>query len=550
MSDTVFSEPCKSVPTSYISAVHDYETDQILVWERPVEGGERSLRMYAPPRYFYVPAEGGEYTSITGSKLKKLVFENDDEFKENVKRYPIRYESDVKPLARVLMDIYYGRPTPVVNCAFLDIEVDYSSKIGFSSPENPYAPINAITIYQSWTGKYLTYAVAPKGYKDHANFQAKIKAMWEEHQLGFEPNVEIVPNERELLIRMLADLDDADIVSGWNSEFFDIPYIVKRLDRVLGSKAPAYMCFKGAKPPRERMVNRFGSPAITYTLHGRTHLDYLDLFKKFTFEGRTSYSLANIAAEELDVPKLDYPGTLEQLYNNDFVHFVTYNARDVEVLVKLDQKFKFMQLVNQMAHENTVDFAAILGTVRYVETGIMNRAHYEHKLVCTDKAKQGQRNKKVEGAVVMTPFAGLHRWLGSVDITSLYPSVIRALNMSIETFIGQFSDEERAWAGVLAKDDHPWHLQFADGTSLTATGAEWAEFINETGYAMSAFGTVFDQSKPGMVADTLTFWFNERLRLNAEKKKYAKEAVRLRKELGVQVDKGLSEMLTSKGYAK
>jgi len=524
MSDTVFSEPCKSVPTSYISAVHDYETDQILVWERPVEGGERSLRMYSPPRYFYVPAEGGEYTSITGSQLKKLVFETDDEFKENAKRYPIRYESDVKPLARVLMDIYYGRPTPVVNYAFLDIEVDYSSKIGFSSPENPYAPINAITIYQSWTGKYLTYAVAPKGYKDHANFQAKIKAMWEEHQLGFEPNVEIVPNERELLIRMLADLDDADIVSGWNSEFFDIPYIVKRLDRVLGSKAPAYMCFKGAKPPRERMVNRFGSPAITYTLHGRTHLDYLDLFKKFTFEGRTSYSLANIAAEELDVPKLDYPGTLEQLYNNDFVHFVTYNARDVEVLVKLDQKFKFMQLVNQMAHENTVDFAAILGTVRYVETGIMNRAHYEHKLVCTDKAKQGQRNKKVEGAVVMTPFAGLHRWLGSVDITSLYPSVIRALNMSIETFIGQFVDEEKAWAGVLAKDNNEWRLQFADGTDLAATGEQWAEFIKETGYAMSAFGTVFDQSKPGMVADTLTFWFSERKRLQAEKKKYAKLA--------------------------
>jgi DNA polymerase elongation subunit (family B) len=114
---------------------------------------------------------------------------------------------------------------------------------------------------------------------------------------------------------MLADIDDADIVSGWNSEFFDIPYIIKRLERVLGAKSLAYMSFKGAKPPKERMVNRFGSPAITYTLHGRTHLDYLDLFKKFTFEGRTSYSLANIAAEELDVPKLDYEGTLEQLYN-------------------------------------------------------------------------------------------------------------------------------------------------------------------------------------------------------------------------------------------
>lgn len=511
--------------TNYISAVHDYDVDKILVWERPVEGGPRTTRLVDPPRYFYVPAEDGQYLAIDRkTKLTKLVFDNDDEHKETCKQYPRRFESDVKPLARVLMDEYYGRPTPVVHYAFLDIEVDYSSKLGFSSPENPYAPINAITIYQSWTQEYLTYAIPPKGWAGHMTFQADIARLWEEHKLGFKPNVVLCADEKELLLRMLGDIEDADIVSGWNSEFFDIPYIIKRLQRVLGEKAPAHMCFRGAKPPKERMVNRFGSPAITYTLHGRTHLDYLDLFKKFTFEGRTSYSLGNIAAEELDIPKLDYEGTLEQLYNRDFVHFVTYNARDVEVLVKLDQKYKFMQLVNQMAHENTVDFAAILGTVRYVETGIMNRAHHEHKLICTDKQRAERKNKKVEGAVVMTPFAGLHEWLGSVDITSLYPSVIRALNMSIETYIGQFDDEEKAWQGVIDKDDRNYRFVFADGSDMTATGAQWHDFIIESGGAISAFGTVFDQSMPGMVADTLTFWFGERKRLNAEKKKYAKLA--------------------------
>lgn len=509
---------------SYISAVHDYDSDKILVWERPIDGGARTMRMVEPPRYFYVPADDGAYTAIDGAKLTKLVFDTEDEHRLAVKTPGKKYESDVKPLARVLMDEYYGRPTPIVHYAFLDIEVDYSSKIGFSSPENPYAPINAITIYQSWTGEYLTYAVPPKGWAGHLTFQADIARMWEEHKLGFKPNVVLCKDERELLLYMLGDIEDSDIVSGWNSEFFDIPYIIKRLERILGQKAPAHMCFKGAKPPKERMVNRFGSPAITFTLHGRTHLDYLDLFKKFTFEGRTSYSLGNIAAEELDVPKLDYPGTLEQLYNNDFVHFVTYNARDVEVLVKLDQKFKFMQLVNQMAHENTVDFAAILGTVRYVETGIMNRAHNVHNLICTDKQRQDKKNKKVEGAVVMTPYAGLHEWLGSVDITSLYPSVIRALNMSIETFVGQFVDEEKAWQGVVERDDRPYRFVFSDGTDLVATGAEWYSYIQESGNAISAFGTVFDQSKPGMVADTLTFWFNERKRLQAEKKKYAKLA--------------------------
>ena len=507
---------------SYISAVHDWDTDQILIWERPVEGGERSLRMVPAPRYFYAPNPDGAYTTITGEKVEKLVFDTEDEFKYALSRHKYRFESDIKPLPRALMDEYYDVPTPIVHYSFLDIEVDYSSKIGWSSPENPYAPINAITIYKSWENTFSTYAVPPKGWKDDGTFQEQIKAAWKEHKLGFEPDVTICKDEHELLLRMLDDIEDADIVSGWNSEFFDIPYIVKRLERVLGKRGPAHLSFKGAKPPREKIVNRFGSPAITYQLSGRTHLDYLDLFKKFTFEGRVSYSLANITAEELDVPKLDYPGTLEELYKNDFVHFVTYNAHDVGVLVQLDAKYKLMQLVNQMAHENTVPFEAILGTVRYVETGIANRAHNVHRLIVSDKKPILKENDKVEGAIVMVPRAGLWEWLGSVDITSLYPSVIRALNMSVETFIGQFKEEEFAWEGIRAKDDNLWCLiDDYDDEGVAQTGAQWYEWLRENGYAVSAFGTVFDQSKPGMVADTLTFWFSERKRLQKEKKKYS-----------------------------
>jgi DNA polymerase elongation subunit (family B) len=509
---------------TYISAVYDQDHDKILVWERPIAGGPRGLREYEPPRYFYVPSPDGEYTSITGEKLAKVEANDKDEFQALIKKFSRRFESDVQPLARLLMDVYQGRATPVVNYAFIDIEVDYDSKIGFSSPENPYAPINAVTIYQSWTREYITYVVPPKGFKlNEKEFREKLVQSWIENKLGFEPNVFICKNERELLAGMLEEIEEADIVSGWNSEFFDLPYIIKRLERLFGTKGTGRLCFPGGGLPRARKVNRFGTETTVYSLRGRTHLDYLDLFKKFTFEGRVSYSLANIAAEELDVPKLDYDGTLEQLYNRDFVHFITYNARDVEVLVKLDQKFKLMQLVNQMAHENTVPFEAILGTVRYVETGIMNRAHQVHNLICTDKVIPDTENAKVEGAIVMTPLAGLHRWIGSVDITSLYPSVIRALNMSVETFIGQFTEEEKAWNGINARDDNLWCLDMPWGAD-TRTGAEWYDVLREMNWAISAFGTVFDQARPGMVADTLTFWFSERKRLQAEKKKYSKLA--------------------------
>ena len=521
---------------NYVGSYHDWDTDTIMVWERD-EGGRKVVAHHAP-HYFYVEDENGEHQSIFGHKLKKLDFDSGDELKAVARQYGQKFESDIRPEAKVLMNEYYDRPVPKVHFAFVDIEVDYNSAIGFSSPENPYAPINAVTVYQSWTGEYWTYAVPPRGWKDDGTFQDKIAAMWEEHKLGFKPNVVICRNEVELLTAMLDDIQSADIISGWNSEYFDLPYIMKRLERVL-PKLTHKMCFLGCRPPRENTVERFGSPAIVYQLNGRTHLDYMDLFKKFTFEGRQSYSLGNIAAEELDVPKLDYDGTLEQLYNRDFVHFVTYNARDVEVIVKLEEKFKFIQIVNQMAHENTVPFSAMLGTVRYVETGIMNFAHNlpEHLaklfgkagLIAGDKAFSTKKNKKVEGAIVMVPRMGLWEWLGSVDLTSLYPTVIRALNMSIETFIGQFGPEddpqygEDAWYAIWKKHDTRWAASI-DGQDYEMTGAEWHEFMREQNWAISAFGTIFDQSKPGMVAEVLTFWFNERKRLQAEKKKYAKLA--------------------------
>ena len=540
--------------TNYISSVQDYDTDEIIVWERPVGGGRREMRRYPAPRYFYVPDDDGERTTTTGERVTKLSFDTQEEFDAAKRRYKIRFESDFSPEARLLMEEFKDRPVPIVHHAFLDIEVDYDSKIGWSSPENPYAPINAITIYQSWTKQYSTYAVPPKGWKDDGTFQAKILAMCSEHKLAFVPDITLCKSEKDLLLYMLEDIQDADIISGWNSEFFDNPYIIKRLERVLGKSAPKHMCFTvldsdsekdKTRQPKERTVKRFGADALTYSLYGRTHLDYLDLFKKFTFEGRVSYSLANIAAEELDVPKLDYPGTLEQLYNNDFVHFCVYNMRDVEVLVNLDNKFKFMRLVNQMAHENTVPFSAILGTVRYVETGMTNFAHTKLDRIVNDKVISTEQNAKVEGAIVMVPLAGLHKKSGSVDITSLYPSVGRALNMSIETFVGQFKEEEDAWLGVCAQNAVEYTLDLVTNETLAMTGAAWHALFRERNLAVSAFGTVFDQNKPGVFAATLTFWFEERKRLQAEKKKYAKEAKRLRAETGLLLEPSILDELSS-----
>lgn len=503
---------------NYIGAVNDYDTGRILVFTR--DGDERRSEWFDPPMYFYSPAEDGEYTSMYGEKCARFDFDNRQEFEEACKLPIVKYESDIAPLDKVLIDNFYGLPTPTVYAAFLDIEVDYDSSIGFSRPSNPYAPVNAVTIYKSWNKTYVTIAVPPKGWDG----VMPDKALTEKLDVHVETTYEIVKTEAELLDSMLTHLENADILSGWNSDFFDMPYLVKRVEMTLGKRAMNRFCFLGCRPPRFKEVERFGTPELTAQIFGRGHLDYLQLFKKFTFGGRTSYALGSILEDEVGISKLEFDGTLEQLYNNNFAHFLLYNLRDVEGLVRLDNKFKFINLVNQMAHENTVLFESILGTVKYVETGITGYAHYVMQQVVQDK-KISTDGEKVEGAIVLNPKRGLHSWVGSVDINSLYPNTIRSLNISPEKLIGQFTKGEEDWKGIAEGDDENHIMIMDNGEEYHGTGAEWQIILVQKMWALSGYGTVFDQSNgPGILAKILGDWYADRKEKQALKKKYGKMA--------------------------
>lgn len=536
--------------TNFVGCVEDFEQGKVLVWERPVEGGPRKLRLYDPPRYCYVADDNGEYETITKQKVTRRDFDDGREFNQFVKSSTRKiFESDIRPDSRIMMNEYFGRPTPVINYAFFDIELDVIPG-KWATPSDAYAPINGITLWQSWTKEYLCYAIPPKKWSEaeRESFVEDVAAFAKENKLEFVPKVRLFNTEFDLLRAFTEDISDADLLSGWNSELFDIPYTIARLKKLFGDNVgPAKLCFPGAGAPKMRVVEVFGNEEIAYDLRGRSHVDYMNAFKKFTFEGRTSYSLANIAADELDVDKIDLGISFDEMYNKFFYKFCVYNARDVEILVKLDQKFNFIQLINQMAHENTVPYSAIMGTVRYVDMGITNRVHRIHGRVSINKPTidENEIKRKVEGAVVFNPKYGLWRWLGSVDINSLYPSVIRALNMSFETFVGQFVNEVDDWRGImdnrqrkrthcpnglknvryrspetLAYDfnEKTYTLLLVSGKSLTKTAPEWRAWLKENNYAMSAFGTVFDQKEEGVVAETLTFWFAERKRLQKEKK--------------------------------
>jgi DNA polymerase elongation subunit (family B) len=628
--------------TNYIGAAIDYDSDEVLVWERTSKE-QRVLKRIPAPRYFYVPAEDGTYTSLYGESLERIDCENKEEFEALCKQYRNKHESDIQPLFKVLMNKYYQKPLPILNFAFVDIETDVKlsswdlnslvkiktddvlseisikklrelpssilkkTKIwhkrmsiwhraefclelrdgcGFGGTSNPYAAINAVTIYQSWSDKYLTYVLAPKGY-DRTNFEKDIKIAAAEANFDIDTNITICSNEVELLMCLVESIQNSDIVSGWNSEFFDLPYIMKRLERVTPKIAPK-MSFIGARKPKETMTEKFGEPQITYKLSGRTHLDYMDLFKKFAQDAKyPSYSLGFVGEQEVNVPKVHFDGTFEEFYNYEFPKFVVYNIRDVDILVKINKKRKLMSLINQMAHDSTCLFENLLGTVRYIETAMVNRAHNIHNVIVRDKNGLTSDGEVVDGALVLDPVQGLHEWLGSVDINSLYPSVIRSLNISPEMIVGTFisgncsselksngsrfvpinnstlpewkqnhirknfatqksvlsgtvTSGEYDWAGIIEGDslEHtlelsPEQADILGESHLSATGAEWLQIFKDQKWAISAYGTVFDQSRGlGLIPKTLEAWYSERKALQAEKKKYQIELKEFEKILG------------------
>ena len=531
----MFKKP--ELRTNYIGISSDWDTGNITVFTR--DGDTRLSETFQPEYYFYSPDPEGEYMSMSKEACSRFDFDSKEEY-EQAKRLPIKkFESDISPVDRVLIDKFYGLPTPVVNFAFLDIEVDYDSKIGFSRPSNPYAPINAVTVYKSWTQTYVTIAVPPKNWDgiSPTNDMAK------DFDVHVKTEFKIVGDEADLLIEFFRQIDSADIISGWNSDFFDLPYMVKRTEMTLGKRALGKWGFPGCRFPQFKEQERFGAKELVAQIYGRTHLDYLQLFKKFTFGGRTSYALGSIMEDEIGYSKLEYEGTLEELYNNDFIKFCFYNLRDVEGLVMLDNKFKFIALTNQMAHENCVMFDSILGTVKYVETGVTAFAHYEMQLVVKDK-KIATDGEKVEGAIVLTPRKGLHKWGGSVDINSLYPNTIRSLNISPETLIGQFTKGEADWHGIWQGDSENHILVCDDGNEYSGTGPEWQELLSRNKWALSGYGTVFDQSgAPGVLPTILGYWYDTRKKLQAEKKKYGKLGKELKKNLGIELDEETLKML-------
>lgn len=495
---------------SYISTVKI--KDQIVVWERN-NPRERDLVTYPAPYSFYTEDPNGDHTSIYGKKLQFHQFNDVQQF--NIERSKIRnsggkvYESDIAPELKVLSQQYYNQPAPTLNVSFLDIEVDYNPEIGFASALNPYAPINSIAIHHMWINKTIVIAVPPPGQN------------WTEQQLIDEINnreplpsdtdneIILVKNEKELLVLMLDLIENSDVLCGWNSDFFDMPYICKRLEK-LGKKYLRMMSFQYGNLPKFREEEVMGNINLTVDLSGRISADYMVLFKKYEMEGRPTYKLEAIAEEFMpELPKLEYEGSLAELYVKDFAWFVRYNFRDTEILLGLEQKLGYVDLANQMMHISTGVWKHVTGTLKLAELATINYCHHELNLVVPDNEVDDD-DQSIEGAYVLLPQVGMHEAIGSIDIASLYPSSIRSINISPEKIIGQFELTERAVDLIHKQSDQLLTLMLENGKCVEMSAREWRQMLKDNKWAISGYGTVFDQNEQGIIPAILESWFTTR----------------------------------------
>ncbi len=437
----------------------------------------------------------GTYRSIYGDKLKKVTYWTEEDFKTGRV-----FESDVPLETRILLDRYEDsdEPSKEHRELFFDIEVEVTD--GFPEPSKAQNKVTSIAMYTKHDEKYRVYVLGEG--------QDNIKD---------EVDIRFYSTESQLLQEFLKYWIDVKptIVTGWNTNNFDIPYLYNRLSKVLGEE------FANALSPIQ--IVKYNPNKKMYRIAGVSSLDYLDLYRKFTYTQQSSYRLDHIGTIEVGLGKVEYEGTLDDLYKNDIDKFIEYNLNDVEIVKALDQKFKLLDLARAVSHLGRIPYEEVYFSSRYIE-GAMLVYLRSLSLVAPSKGADvtyDGSEGRFAGAYVKAPIPGRYDWVFDLDLTSMYPSIIMSLNMSPETKIGKINgwDAEEFIKGI----DKHYTVNKGKKVIRTFTSGELKDFFNKNNISISSNGVLYDLSKKGVIPAILEKWFNERVEYRKLAKKYGQE---------------------------
>jgi DNA polymerase elongation subunit (family B) len=458
-------------------------------------------------KYAYKKDPYGQYRSMNGDKLTRISKWEKDEADE-------LFESDVPETTRVLVDMYDSDiPSTGHRIMTFDIEVEMIS--GLPNTKEAQNEITSIAAHDSATNLFDVFVLDKK---------RKVKRDGEKiNKDGREVTIHIFDNEKNLLFAFLNYYEEvnASILTGWNIDFFDIPYLYNRIKNV---------CGEGHAKRLSRIGQCFYSPyRDKWTFGGVSILDYINLYKQYNFGLESSYTLNHIATKELGRGKVDYEGSLDDLFENDLEKFIEYNIVDVDLVVAMDTKLKFIELCRAICHAGYVPYEDYIYSSKWLEGACL--AYLKVKgLVATNKPKDRRERmqalrdndeEKFIGAYVKEPIVGKYDWIYDLDLTSLYPSIIMTLNISPETKIGKISNwDAEAW--IKGEGMENYTIVGKDDT-YEYTKQELAEVIKDSNLGVAANGVLYSQDSPGLIADILNTWFQKRVEYRKLEKKYGEE---------------------------
>ena len=425
---------------------------QLLV--REIENGKRVNRKIKWKPTFFVPTDKDtKWRTLSGDKVAPIQFQDihkGREFLDNYKeqthlisgfeRYPYVYLAEKYP-GIVEWDIN--------KILILSLDIEVACENGFPAIKEAIEPLLCITV------------------KNQSNKAIRVWGTGEYKTDREDVTYIHCENEIELIKQFLDFWSEIqpDVVTGWNVQFFDIPYLCNRIRNLLGDEAIEKL--SSWKIVKEESTRMMGREQQKYNIFGVSILDYLDLYRKFTYTNQESYRLDYIAEVELGVGKSENPHeTFRDWYTNDYQSFVDYNINDVELVDALEDKMKLIELALTMAYEAKTNYNDVYSQVRMWDVTIYNFLKEKHIVVPMRKSVDG--GEKYEGAYVKDPQTGLHNWVMSFDLNSLYPHLIMQYNISPETMAieanGEVSVDKMLEKSVEIIDD---------GYTVTPNGARF-----------------------------------------------------------------------------
>ena len=377
------------------------------------------------PTLFLKSQKDSDYKTLYGEPVQPIQFEDINTAKDYIQRYkeienfPI-YGNTNFAYQYITENFPDQVDFDLSQLKIWSLDIETSADNGFPNVFNPEEKVLLITIQDYATKELVTFGLYD------------FKKTKENHKYI------LCKDEYTLLRKFLEYISDdpPHIITGWNVEFFDISYLCNRIIKILGEDEVKN--FSPWRIVRPKNIIKLKKENLAFEIMGIAILDYLDLYKKFTYTNRESYKLDHIAKVELGKQKLEYDGTFSEFWKNDWQRFVEYNIRDVELVDKLEEKMKLIELILTMAYDAKCNYIDVFSAVRLWDCILYNQLWERNIVVHQRESRPG---RAIAGAYVKEPKPGQYDWVASFDATSLYPSIIMQYNMSPETLIKGYVDQ-------------------------------------------------------------------------------------------------------------